>query len=584
MNESAVFQDVSYRYIEEDDPVLKNLNFSLQKGSFNILVGPGGSGKSTLCDLFNGRTPHLMGGKLDGKVLIEGKSTVDSEMKDLACKVGYVFQDPESMFATLSVEDEIAFGPENLLFEKERIQKSVDELLDITGIEEYRHNLVWNLSGGQIQKLGLASVLAMEPRIIILDEPTANLDPTATRQVHELILKLKNEGITILLVTRELDDFVSEADQILVLHDGNLIAQGEPYSLLLERGQEIESLGVWLPETVEIGLGLIKAGHSIPRIPITIDEILEELFRLKLVKEGTELSAPERTYLSENGEILIQGEDIKYSYGNDLYALKGISLEIRKGEMLAIVGRNGAGKSTLAKLLIGLNKCREGKLVLFGKKSVKWKVPDLANHISLVFQNPEHQFLTDTVADEIDYSLQSQGIFDSEKLKEERDKILNLLELHKVQEAHPFSLSAGNKRRLGVATMLVGDPKVLIVDEPTYGQDREMTQTLMNIMCDIQKRGVSVVMISHDMRLVEEYADRVAVFSEGLKHFDGIPTELFKTPEILDKANLQQTLLNQILRKLEDRGVIVNGHIPGTSAFLRLLDNCGNNQNSKEQS
>ncbi|WP_168203263.1 ATP-binding cassette domain-containing protein [Oceanispirochaeta crateris] len=211
MPNSVEFKNVFYRYDEQSEPVLKDISFNLEQGSFNILVGPGGSGKSTLCDLFNGRTPQLMGGILEGTVLIEGKATADTQMKDLACKVGYVFQNPESMFATLSVEDEIAFGPENLLFEKEEIHQSVEELLDMAGIKEYRHNLVWNLSGGQIQKLGLAAVLAMKPRLIILDEPTANLDPAATRQVHELILKLRNEGITILLVTRELDDFIAEA-------------------------------------------------------------------------------------------------------------------------------------------------------------------------------------------------------------------------------------------------------------------------------------------------------------------------------------------------------------------------------------
>ena len=571
MNESAVFKNVSYSYHEEDGSVLKNLNFSLQKGSFNILVGPGGSGKSTLCNLFNGRAPHLMGGKLEGTVLIDGQSTADSQMKDLACKVGYVFQDPESMFATLSVEDEIAFGPENLLFDKQEILGSVEELLDMTGIGEYRHNLVWNLSGGQIQKLGLASVLAMKPEIIILDEPTANLDPTATRQVHELILKLKSEGITILLVTRELDDFVSKADQILVLHEGELAGKGNPYDLLFDKGKEIDTLGVWLPETVEIGLGLIKAGYPVKRMPITIEETMETLFSLGLIKEGESITAPHKIYEKHNDPPFIKGKDIRFSYGNGLYALKGISLDIHPGEMLAIVGRNGAGKSTTAKLLIGLNKCREGSLELFGKPSGKWKVPELANHISLVFQNPEHQFLTDTVADEIDYSLQSQGIFSKEKLKEEREKLLEMLELTEVQSAHPFSLSAGNKRRLGVATMLVGDPKVLIVDEPTYGQDREMTRTLMEIMCAIRERGVSIVMISHDMRLVEEYADRVAVFSEGLKHFDGVPTDLFKEPGILKNAYLQQTLLNQMLGALKERGINVEGHIPGSESFLKII-------------
>jgi len=572
MADAVELQNVSYRYHKEDEPVLRDVSFTLTGGSFNILVGPGGSGKSTLCDLFNGRTPHLMGGVLEGSVLIDGTPTTDSEMKDLACRVGYVFQDPESMFATLSVEDEIAFGPENLQFDRETIARSVEDLLDMTGIREYRHNLVWNLSGGQIQKLGLAAVLAMKPGMIILDEPTANLDPAATRQVHELIMKLKSEGITILLVTRELDDFMAGADQILVLDRGHIIAKGNPYDLLKEKGEILESLGIWLPETVEIGLGLMRSGYKVDRIPITIEETLALLSDTGLLGAGTVLEGPEKTYVTSSDTSLVEGKDIRFSYGNGLYALRGISLEIRKGEMLAIVGRNGAGKSTMAKLLIGLNKCTEGSLTLFGKKSASWKVQDLANHISLVFQNPEHQFLTDTVSEEIEYSLQARGIYDEEMVKE-RDRLLKLLELEECRSAHPFALSAGNKRRLGVATMLVGEPEILIVDEPTYGQDRAMTETLMSILLEIQKKGVAIVMISHDMRLVEEFADRVAVFSGGEKHFDGIPTDLFKEPEIMKKSNLQQTLLNQLLTRLSEQGITVKGHIPGTSTFLNLLLN-----------
>ena len=572
MSDIVQLKNVSFRFQDKENPVLKGLTFSLKKGSFNILVGPGGSGKSTLCKVLDGRIPHLIPGVQEGEVLLEGRSTSQIAMKDISCCAGSVFQDPETMFATLSVEDEIAFGPENLLHDREKILSDVEELLDMTGIGLYRHNLVWNLSGGQIQKLGLAAVLAMEPRLIILDEPTANLDPAATRQVHELILKLRDRGMTVLLVTRELDDFMAEADSILVLREGSLVYQDEPYSLLKDHGREMESLGIWLPETVEIGLGLLRTNHHLDKIPITVDETIAVLESLDLCPSGTKLSGrPETERISDN--VLIRGHNIRFSYGNGLYALKGIDLEIREGEMLAIVGRNGAGKSTMARLLIGLNKCREGELTLFGKSSGKWKVPDLANHISLVFQNPEHQFLTDTVAEEIEYSLQSQGIFDKQELSSRRDEILEMLNLQNEKNSHPFALSAGNKRRLGVATMLVGDPKVLIVDEPTYGQDKEMTSTLMKLMTDIRARGIAVVMISHDMRLVSEYADRVVVFSEGKKHFDGLPTELFGKSDILENASLQPTLLFQILQKLSRKGVLCSGNIPGTDALLKILMN-----------
>ncbi len=571
--------NVTFTFDGEEKPVLSDLSFSLPAGSFSILVGPGGSGKSTLCNLLNGRIPHLIPGRLEGSVLIDSMNSADTEMKELSCSVGYVFQDPENMFATLSVEDEIAFGPENLIHPAEQIKSSVDELLELTELAPYRKNLVWNLSGGQIQKLGLASVLAMKPKIIVLDEPTANLDPAASRQVHELILSLRSEGITVLLVTRELDDFMAEADQILVLEDGQLAASGEPCSLLSEKGEYINSLGIWLPETVEIGLGLKKLGYSVPIIPIRIDETLKLLDDSGLTASVKSLTGrpsknDESSQLhtgSVSEDILIKAEDLRYSYGAGLYALKGVSFDVRAGEMLAVVGRNGAGKSTLAKLLIGLNKCTEGSLMLMGKPSVKWKIPKLANHIALVFQNPEHQFLTDTVSEEIEYSLKSKGVFNKDEMAAELKRLLEELELTDSADSHPFALSAGKKRRLGVATMLVGNPSVLIVDEPTYGQDREMTRNLMKLMKDIQSRGVAVIMISHDMRLVEEYADRVIVLSEGKKYYDGIPSELFRKPEILQQSNLQPTLLSEILKKLEQKGLEINGSIPGSGMFLELL-------------
>lgn len=571
MEDIVSFTDVSFHFQDEEKRVLHDLTFALKQGTFNILVGPGGSGKSTLCRVLDGRIPHLIEGKLEGRVVLNGHDSAQSDMKTISGAVGSVFQDPESMFATLTVEDEIAFGPENLLFERNEIAQNVEELLELTDIKQYRNNLVWNLSGGQIQKLGLAAVLAMKPKIIILDEPTANLDPAATYQVHRLILTLREQGITILLVTRELDEFMARADHVFVLNEGTMCCDGTPKDVIKAHGAEMEELGIWLPETVEIGLALEARGCRQPSIPITVDETVDMLKSSGLLKQRTVLEGLSDKAAHDGAEVLIKGEDIRYSYDRKHQVLKGIDLEIRAGEMLAIVGRNGAGKSTMSKLLIGLNVCTEGKLELFGRPSKKWKVPDLANHISLVFQNPEHQFLTDTVEDEIRYSLHSRGVFNEKELAEKSDKLLEMMNLSHVKKLHPFSLSAGNKRRLGVATMLVGSPEVLIVDEPTYGQDKEMTRTLMKIMKDIQKSGVAVVMISHDMRLVTEYADRVLVFSEGRKYFDGLPTELFNKSDILDRSSLKPTLLFQILKALENEGIASRGSIPNTDVFVDLL-------------
>ena len=564
-------KDVSYTHWNHTAPTLRGLSLTIRRGTLNVLVGPGGSGKSTICDLISGKIPHLLGGELSGEVWVGGANTRSLEVKDLAHKVGYVFQDPESMFATLTVEDEIAFGPENLLQDAAAIRQTVDELLQTTQLLPFRGNLVWNLSGGQVQKLGLAAILAMRPDLILLDEPTSNLDPVATRSVHELVRGLRDTGMTVLLVTRELDDFLAAADQLLVLEDGRISAAGSPYHVLLESGQHMVShLGVWLPETAEIGLALQKSGRfAVAAIPITVPEAVQLLDQAGLI--AGKLQGPPTAERAERGNVVISARGLTYTYPGGVQALKGVSLEVRAGEMLAIVGRNGAGKSTLAQLLVGLLKPQGGELTLFGKAARQWKIQSLANHIALVFQNPEHQFLTDRVADEIEYSLLARGVNDPAARQKAIAEMLALLGLDAVTAIHPFALSAGMKRRLGVATMLVSQPQVLIVDEPTYGQDKQMTQTLMQLMESIRARGIAIVMITHDMRLVQEYAERVLVMSEGRVHYDGSSAKLFRQEAVLRAANLRPTILLELLQALEQRGVRICGEIRTTDDFLQAL-------------
>jgi energy-coupling factor transport system ATP-binding protein len=564
-------RNVTYTHWNHQAPTLRDLSFQIRRGTLNVLVGPSGSGKTTVCDLFNGKIPHLLGGDFKGDVFIDGTNTRDVEVKDLASKVGQVFQDPESMFAALYVEDEIAFGPENLRVDPAKIKVITQDLLELTGLIPYRHNLVWALSGGQIQKLGVAAVLAMQPDLIILDEPTSNLDPAATHYMHQLFLSLRDAGKTVLLVTRELDDFLAKVDQLLVLEEGQVHACGSPCDVLIEHGCYMtDSLGVWLPETVEIGLALSEPCTTQQGVPITVNETFDLLAQQNLLHAGL-MGEEQSLPLWDHQQPLIHLENLSYGYTEGTLALQDVSLDIRAGEMLAIVGRNGAGKSTLAKLLVGLLKPQKGELTLFGKSARHWKIQDLAAHISLVFQNPEHQFLTDTVSEEIEYSLLSRGVNEESEVKDGIQNMLTLLGLTDFSAQHPFSLSAGMKRRLGVATMLVGDPQVLLVDEPTYGQDKGMTTTLMSIMNDIRARGIAVVMITHDMRLVQEYAGRVVVMNEGLVLYDGPPAGLFECEPILTAANLRPTLLHQLLKKIQDAGYPVRGGIRTTPDLLHAI-------------
>jgi energy-coupling factor transporter ATP-binding protein EcfA2 len=559
---------VTYRHYGKTAPALTDINVNIRRGSFTLLVGPSGSGKSTLCMLLNGIIPKILGGKLEGKVIVDGKDVSESEVQNLAPSVGLLFQDPEWMFATLQVEDEVAFGPENLRQPPLEIAAQVTKSLDYVGMNNLRKNLVWALSGGQIQKLGLAAVLAMAPQLIILDEPTANLDPATTHSVHELILRLRDEGKTILLVTKDLDEFMAQADDMILLSDGRIRAQGAPREVISIHGKTMLDLGVWLPEPTELGLRLKQLGFLKQKpVPITVAEAIEAM---KDIRFKARIFPKEKFKI---GEALVHAQNIQFSYTRKTKTLRNISFDIHQGEIVAIVGQNGAGKSTLSKMLVGLLKPSAGDLILFGRKARQWNVQDLANDVALVFQNPEHQFLCDSVHEELEYSLLAQGIDDPIEVEKRVKAMLVRLDIADTSENHPFSLSAGSKRRLGVATMLVGGrARLLIVDEPTYGQDRRLTERLMELINNLRREGMTVIMITHDMRLVDAYVDRAIVMANGEKIFDGTPGDLFQSPEIVERASLRLTALRRLVDGLRIAGVGVPEELTTVDSFVGAVE------------
>lgn len=560
------FDRVTYQHYGKPTPALSEINLTVRRGSFTLLVGPSGSGKSTLCMLLNGIIPQILGGKLSGTVTVDGHDVSNTPVQELAKSTGMLFQDPEWMFATLKVEDEVAFGPENLRREPADILKSVEQSLEYVGMQGLRNNLVWAMSGGQTQKLGLASVIAMETPLIVLDEPTANLDPATTHSVHELILRLRSEGRTIILVTKDLDEFMAEADDMILLAEGRVVAQGAPRDVVNKHGQAMLDLGVWLPETTEIGLRLKSQGQLKGQVPITVAEAVEAL------KETRFHVSPPTQQAERKDNVLVLAQNVEFTYGNKFKALRGVSFDIKQGEIVAIVGQNGAGKSTLSKMLVGLLKPTGGELLLFGRRARQWRVQDLATQIALVFQNPEHQFLCDTVRDELEYSLLAQGIEDKTIVATRVQEMLKRLEITETSDSHPFSLSAGAKRRLGVATMLIaGSARLLIVDEPTYGQDRRLTESLMALINNLRQEGITVLMITHDMRLVDAHIDRAIVMASGQKIFDGPPDQLFQSPETLERASLRSTTLRRLVDGLRAQGMAVPDGLNTVEDFIGAL-------------
>jgi energy-coupling factor transporter ATP-binding protein EcfA2 len=548
-------EKVTFQYANRAKPTLEDIDLYLAPGTITVVVGASGSGKSTLCYTLNGAIPQLIPGQLSGRVTVGNLDTQENAVSDLAQWVGLVLQDPESMFANLTVADEIAFGPANLGWPKAEILARVGEVASFVGLQGLEDKPVWNLSGGQVQRLGLASVLAMRPGVIVLDEPTSNLDPAARLNVYEIAQSLKAAGTAVIIVTKELDELLPRTDQLVVLHKGRVVFAGEPRSVLNQCGDEIRAMGIWLPEVVEVGLDLrAKSGQPGLPLPLTVGEAVELLAEHE-VYAGEGITGPAGDP-SATAPIIIQAADVTYHYpeaAGAVTAVNGVSLEIRHGELVAILGRNGAGKSTLAKLMMGLIKPAGGQLRVAEIDTARATPQTLAREIAFVFQNPEHQFVTDTVRDELVYSLLAIRVAEPE-LSQRVEAMLRLMDLEDVIGDHPFALSAGKKRRLGVATMLISQPHILVVDEPTYGQDRLMTESLMQTMLKFQRAGATVVMITHDMRLVETYIPRCVVMAAGRIIFDGPTAALFHRDDILEAASLRVTTLHELVSRLPARG------------------------------
>ncbi|MEH7112267.1 energy-coupling factor transporter ATPase [Neobacillus niacini] len=523
-------EGLGFSYEERD--IFTNLTFSIQKNQSLLLLGPSGSGKSTLAFCLNKLYPEAVDGILNGSLLFEGKNLDDFNQGELNQKIGIVFQDPESQFCMLTVEEEVAFGLENFNVPRIEMEAKIEAALAMVGLHDEKKSTIHTLSGGQKQKLALACVLALEPEVIILDEPTANLDPQSSTELAETIARLKKERpFTLIVIEHKLDDWVEIIDRCLVLDsNGMILFDGSPRQCFGEFAPFLQKEGIWLPKVVNAGIAAKNAGfYKGERLPLRHHELLA----------GLENSV---AFSIKNNITVSLGEPILEV--NGLYArghLKNINLRIHKGEMTAVVGANGSGKTTLSKCVSGLLPLTQGQIHFLGMPLSKWKEKELFKHLGYVFQNPEHQFITDCVHEEIGFGLEDQAAIPA---------ILEKMGLEKEAAAHPFSLSQGQKRRLSVATMLVHEQDLLILDEPTFGQDANTAHEIMEVLNE--KEG-SVFMITHDMELVDQYADTVHVLDKGELIFSGTPESLWGNLEIIQQARLKlpfrKRLQNDLVRR-----------------------------------
>lgn len=484
-NEQTILemQDVRYCYEGETLPVWKHLSCRFLKGKIHAISGPSGCGKSSILYLLDGLIPHMYEGELEGKVLLEGRDITDVLPRNRCQDIGFVMQNPESQFCTFTVEEELAFGMENLGVEQGVMRKRIREALEFVGMPGFEEMELANLSGGQKQKIAIASILVTQPKVLLLDEPTANLDPVSRKQIFDLIGRLSaEEGITVILVEHNIEEMLDRVDYVLALN-----AKGE----VLENGRTRDVLDRgWSP--------------------------------------SGKLPEAERTEDLSTDEEVLRIEDLHFAYpetGEQKEILKGLDLSVRRREFLAIVGENGVGKTTLMRLIFRINTQNKGQIRLFGKPVEAYRKKDLYHLIGLVFQNPENQFIKNTVMEELMFSLKRVKI--SQEEKEARvQAMLERFHLEAEREKSPFVLSQGQKRRLSVAGMLLTNQEILFLDEPTYGQDFENRQELMKDMRKLVEEGITIVMITHDLSLVRQYATRVVEIEEG-KVKQSLPTEAY---------------------------------------------------------
>lgn len=578
-------KDLCFTYPSANEKSLKNLNLDISKGEFVLLCGSSGSGKTTLAKCLNGIVPHLVNGEMEGDVIVNGLNTQIVEIQDLSKHIGMVFQNPEDQIFSIRVDDEVAFGVECQGYARAEIVERVEYALKKLRIENISRYLTSSLSGGQKQKVSIASNLAMLPSIIILDDPTTDLDPISKQEVMDILVELKSEiDTTFIVIEHDLTDLTEYADRIVVLHEGEVVLNDKPGKIFYENYDYLDSIGVRIPDHIRLGKYLQKKGlmPDLNYYPVSKDTI-KNLMKINL--DSHKLNFPEITYKDytiDRSEKVAEIKNLKYTYpGTDREILHEMNLDIFKGEFLGIVGHNGSGKSTFMKNLLGLLIPTEGEVIINNNNTQEIDITELILDIGYVFQNPDNQLFCNTVTEEIQFGLRNRK-FPEDKIVSETEKALKIVGLEDRKDEHPFSLSRGQRQRLAVATMLVQNPKIIMLDEPTTGLDENNLSGLLKLMQEIvYEFGGTLIMVTHDMEVVAKYASRVIVISDGRIILNGSPDEIFNDHyDELSGLKLKPTIISSMSSELESSNM---PYIPNWEFFEEQIINSDGEWEPKAQ-
>lgn len=546
-------ENLKYKYPHAGKLALDGLDFQVEKGEFIGILGENKAGKSTLCQAFMGLVPTMFGGAYGGKVMIDGMEVAKTSVPMLCRKVGLVFQNPFNQLsgARDTVFGEVAFGLQNLGVPREEILERVERSLELLDIGSYRDRNPFDLSGGQIQRVAIASILAMKPEVLVLDEPTSQLDPQGSEEVFRVVERLAGSGITIIMVEHKMEKLASYCHKLLLLHEGKQVAYDSPERIFSR--DDLEELGIEPP--VYTGVSKAFSVKEQGCYPVTLEQTLDlrEHFPAHLCQtqgERESLEEEDRKGVKAPPVFSIRGLGFSYTEGRQV--LGGLDLEI-DNRATAIVGQNGAGKTTLVKLLKGLLKPSLGRILLQGGDIGEKTVAQLAGKVGYVFQNPDDQIFKNRVLDEVMVGPLNLGM-DKKQAREMALKALGMSGLLEVQDENPYDLDLSDRKMVAIASVLAMEPGVLILDEPTIAQDAGGKRRIGSIVEGLRREGKTVLAILHDMDFAAEYFERVIIMAHGTVLSDGPKHQVFYEMEALKEARLEQPHVTGLCARLGYEG------------------------------
>ena len=538
------FVDFTFQYRAQAKPTLNNINLTIYEGEKVLIVGPSGSGKSTLSNCINGLVPFSNEGEISGSLKVKGKETKEMSIFELSNSVGTVLQDPDGQFIGLTVGEDIAFKLENDCVSQEEMKEKVKIVSEIVGIDTHLNSAPYSLSGGQKQRVTLAGVMVGNVDILLFDEPLASLDPATGKSAIELIDEIqKKTNKTILIIEHRLEDVLHcPVDRIIVVDNGKIAADITPEELL--SSNLLVETGIREPLYITAlkyaGCNITPEMHPEHINTLKIDSCRENL------KEWYEDTVEDEEETS--GETILEMKDVKVAYESGKEILHGVSFKVNRGEMVSIVGRNGAGKSTISKLICGFYKPTEGQILFNGRDLVNDTIKERAEKIGIVMQNPNQMISKTMIFDEVALGLKVRGVSEDE-IKNRVFETLKICGLYEFRNWPISALSFGQKKRVTIASILVLNPEVIILDEPTAGQDFKHYTEIMEFLKELNQKGVTIIMITHDMHLMLEYTNRAIVLSNGVKLADDIAANVLTDEEVINKANLKETSLYELAVK-----------------------------------